>query len=188
MSDEHPETRLLGLIKGGGAPASAAPGKRKFSPMDDLSSWMEGVDPFRAANGVLAMLLMVAIAIAIAVFIVPRKGEEGAQAKSAPLDLNIPKRFNRPFSKYSAAINSRMLFGTRKVIKEGPSVAQLSKGLSLQGFMGDGKNLEAIVSDSRQGSTHYLKKGDSIRGFRVKSLGGGRVVLDIGGRTVTLRQ
>ena len=73
------------------------------------------------------------------------------------------------------------------VAPKGPTIQELSAGLSLAGFLELGDQTQAVLMDRKTGSTHYLNEGDTIQGLKVESVGDGKVVLSLDGETITLR-
>ncbi len=203
MSEEHPEARLLDLIRGP-SPGSGRWKRLKnlwegvgrlsavvFSVRSVLAEAADRLKPFKAANAVMVVLLLFSFGYFLLVW---AQDEEQWAAATLPgnapvLEASTPSR--RGYSHYLRAVKSRDLFGrSRSVVekKSGPTAAQRSRGLRLMGFIGSGGEQQAVVLDPKTGVTYYLRKGDTIRGLLVETIGKGKMVLTRDGQKVSFSQ
>ena len=94
------------------------------------------------------------------------------------------------YSYYSNRISGRNIFGASSSIQ---TEAQSASGsgdaaadtLGLVGIV-PGTNPQAIIEDKKAQKTYYLNKGQSFNGYVVEEISDGKVVLDYGGRKISL--
>ncbi len=201
MSEKHPEAKLLDLIRGQSSPKSgdepleklrrgtgrAAALVRSAGPA--IAQGIRGINPLKALNAVLAVLVGLSFIYYVSVWSASEKKRFVPELIKDPASLKASKPRQRRYSSYVRAVKSRDLFGGRVVevrAPRGPTAAQRARGLRLLGFLEAGGDTTAVIYDKGSRMTHYIKKGDSIRGLQVDSVGSGRVVLTREGERVFL--
>ncbi|MFH1726256.1 MAG: hypothetical protein ABII00_16730 [Elusimicrobiota bacterium] len=162
-----------------------------YSALAAFRQALDRTEPLRAANAVLAILTAFSLGYLILLWThddqqaSPREGPEGGLA---PEQSRLSRR-RYPY--YIKAVRSRDLFGRRRRVvvekkRTGPTAAQRARRLRLMGFIEADGALQAVVLDRRARVTRYVRKGDTIRGLLVETVGGGKVVLTKDGDKVTL--
>lgn len=115
---------------------------------------------------------------------------ETADSRAAATPSGEPVKGARDFSSYSRDIQGKNIFAPPS--KEGGEVRMSSKdaqeiagNLSLVGIIA-GDSPQAVIEDKKSQKTYYVTKDQSFDGFTVEEISSGKVVLDYGGRKITL--
>ena len=205
--DISPEERLLALIKG----KHKKPLAETESPTDskvprpersrrELSIFKNKIfEPavLRSFNKYLAAGLIILIVYFIfdssfvrpyrnvqAVISQPSDSGPVRQAKGQPtLEM-------KDYSHYSKEISGKKIFGPSSPEEErtpqtGKDLDDISKNLNLVGIVA-GENPQAIIEDRKNQKTYYLNEKQTFNGFIVEDISEGKVVLDYGGKKVSL--
>lgn len=95
----------------------------------------------------------------------------------------------KPYSFYSSSIEGRNIFMPQQVEIEpvftGPSLAEITAGLSLIGIIA-GDKPQAIIEDKKAGKSHFLYEGGTVGQAKVVEILEDRVVMDYQGQRFEL--
>lgn len=186
---ELPEERLLNLIK---RKTAKPPAKNMF-----MRAPAQKADFLKSLNRYLAVSLGILVCFFIYIVLAPQNHKSDKipeQGKAAPsIDKNAvintaaasPKADD--YSKYSAIINQKQLFGysDSAVSQDAIQSQNAADNFNLVGII-PGDTPQAIVEDRTAGKTYYLSKGASINGAVVREISNSKVVLDYNGDTISL--
>lgn len=205
--DISPEERLLALIKGkhkkpperveGRPPDSKA--LQPERPRIEISFFKNKIfEPavLKSLNRYLAAILIIFVLYFIldSLLIKPYRNIEtllSQPSDSGPVRQAKGETLSemKDYSYYSKEISGEKIFGPphkgEDAPRKGEESEDLSKNLNLVGIIA-GENPQAIIEDKKSQKTYYLNKNQSFNGFTVEDISGGKVVLDYGGKKVSL--
>jgi type II secretory pathway component PulC len=211
--DVSPEERLLKLIKNKAKPNGPAALQADIaktsatiaSKADERISGMLKSDIFKGkvfepqtlkslnkylfiVLGVLALYLLIDL-----IFVRPYKNIQALISKPIPESTRkAPAKkavLVKDYSSYSTAGGGAVVFGQSPGEASTPEEVGSSDGISEKlGLVGiiTGDNPQAIVEDKKAQKTYYLNKGQSFNGYVVEVISEGKIVLDYGGRKISL--
>ncbi len=114
------------------------------------------------------------------------KAEAGQAGKilSGPADKVVPVK---DYSSYSSAASPRTVFGQagESASEDVMTSGDMSERIGLVGIIA-GDNPQAIIEDKKAQKTYYLNKGQSFDGYMVEDIQQDKVILDYGGKKISL--
>ncbi len=188
--DISPEERLFNVIKTGRKPVrlESAGGMATIEP--PMASFFSNIDLPKINNGLLACL---AILVFLAVGLFFNKRELSLQKLSElPLDNVLPARSEtvepyQPVGVYVQQVKKRDIFRpvTAESAAAGDSLAATNKDFVLSGiYMGPVP--QAIITVKPEQKAYFLKEGEDIKGYKVKSIQKNKVILQRGDEEIEL--
>ena len=194
-----PEERLFNVIKEGknlsnplyaknlpGAPAASMEMPLPF----DIQVGMGSID-FKKVNKVLTIILI--LLMAVVVFTCVHKKEISVKRLSATSlgDLQAtnvtPAQTYQPVNFYIKQVKKRDLFHPVKADSgvSADNAPIVNKDFSLSGIY-MGQYPQAIITDKAEQKAYFLKEGDDIKGYKVKSILKNKVILQQGDEEIEL--
>lgn len=191
-------TGLLGNLRGKRVLSDFK--KRFFLPRETFG-FLRGKPPdiaynLKLANRVLVVSAMLLVIFLIADLILPKYSIDKLYATASDLGAwQFQKRHITPlkaFSFYEEAARTRDLFNPALKEAKGVSVPvnlklqELTKDLSLVGIYW-GTHPEVMIEDTAGKKTYFLKKGEEIKGIKIKNILEDRVILRYGDEEMEFR-
>ncbi|MBF0595657.1 MAG: hypothetical protein HQL22_11935 [Candidatus Omnitrophica bacterium] len=187
-NDISPEEKLFNIIKAD--KSKPRPAAVEVVPAFAFPSWLERFDFKQADKIFLAVLAVLVVLIGVVVFRSPEISIK--QIAAMPLDnvpvLNTsPVPAYQPVDVYLAQVKKRDLF--HPVLAADGSLVPLGK-LTNKDFVLSGIFLgqypQALIKVVSQDKVYFLKEGDNIEGYKVKSIQKDKVILQQGDEQIEL--